>query len=258
MADLAAWRRVSVLIERNARLHRRVWLVFISGIVEPLVFLAAFGMGIGQLVGTITVGGRQVSYAGFVAPAMLAVCVMYGVLAESTFNFFGKLKFGRLFDAYLATPLSPGELAFGEALWGVVRGGVYASVFLAFMALLELTPSWWALAAVPGALLVGFAFAGLGMLVTSYVRSWDDLDLVSVVTFLFFIGSGTFTPVERLPGWLRLLVELTPLYHAVEVIRNLVLGTVSTALLAHAAYLLAAGVVGLRVASRRMAHLLAW
>ena len=102
------------LVERNLVVYRRDWVVFVTGFLEPLLYLLSIGIGVGRLVGDFRLAdGRIVTYAAFVAPAMLAASAMNGALAETTFNFFGKMKYMRLYDAVLATPVSPVEIAMG-------------------------------------------------------------------------------------------------------------------------------------------------
>jgi lipooligosaccharide transport system permease protein len=252
----ASVRRSGAVTRRNlAALRSAYWLVVISGLVEPFLYLFSIGIGVGKLVGTLPLpDGRQVPYAAFVAPSMLASSAMFGALSESTFNFFGKMKFMRLYDGVLATPVRPMEIAFGELLWAMARGAIYSAVFLVVMVLLGLTGPGWALAAYPATLLVGFAFGGLGMGLATYMRSWQDFDLMGTAQLALFLFSGTFAPVSSYPFPLRLLVEATPLYHAVELIRGLTTGSLHPVLFGHAAYLVVMAGVGLAIAGRRMAR----
>jgi len=187
-----------------------------------------------------------------VAPAMLAASAMNGAFTESTYNFYGKLTFMRLYDSVLASPVEPFEIALGELAWALVRGALYSVAFLSIMVGMGLTPVGWALAAFPATVLVGLAFGALGMSVATYVRGWQDFDYVSVVQFALFLFSGTFAPVDSYPLAMRVLVELTPLYHAVELLRSLTTGALSWRLLGHCGYLAVFAVAGLVVAARRM------
>jgi lipooligosaccharide transport system permease protein len=253
------WARSLAVAGRNAAAARHVayWWVLFSGFFEPLLYLLSIGIGVGALVGDFTLAdGRVVAYAAFVAPAMLAASAMQGALAESTFNFFGKMKYMRLYDAVIATPIAPIEIAIGELMWAMLRGAVYSAAFLAIMVWMELTTVWWALLAFPATMLVGFAFGGVGMALATVVRSWQDFDYVLVVQFALFLFSGTFAPVESYPAALRVVVEVTPLYHAVELVRSVTTGSMGLVLLWHLAYLAALTVAGLVVAGRRMTALL--
>ncbi|HEY3505002.1 MAG TPA: ABC transporter permease [Actinocatenispora sp.] len=250
-------RRSGAVVERNVLVHRRGWVVLLSGFFEPFLYLLALGIGLGQLVGQVPApGGGTVPYPVFVAPAMLAVQAMNAALTETTFNVFGKLKYMRLYDAVLATPVTPTELALGEIGWCLARSALYSAAFLGVMAALGLTPSWWAVLAWPAALLIGFAFAALGMALTTFLRSWQDFDYVIVIMMVMFMFAGTFTPLSAYPTWVRPLVELTPLYHGVAITRALTTGALGWPLLGHLAYLVASGAVGLWIAARRMGRLL--
>jgi lipooligosaccharide transport system permease protein len=251
-------RRSTAVTRRNlAALRSIYWVVILSGLLEPLLYLFSIGIGVGTLVGKLPLpDGRLVPYAAFVAPSMLASSAMFGALSESTFNFFGKLKYMRLYDGVLATPVQPMNVAFGELLWAMIRGAIYSASFLAVMVLLGLTGPGWALAAYPATLLVGFAFGGLGMGLSTFMRSWQDFDLMATAQFALFLFSGTFAPVSSYPPLVRIVVELTPLYHAVELIRGLTTGSLHLSLLGHAAYLAVMAGIGLLVAGRRMARLL--
>lgn len=251
--------RITAVTTRNlvAVRHSGYWLVVISGFAEPLLYLLAIGVGVGRMVGDFTLAdGSVVTYAAFVAPAMLASSAMSGALAEATYNFFARMKYARLYDAMLATPLTPFEIAIGELAWAMLRGSLYSVAFLAIMVGLNLTTVGWALVAVPAALLISFAFGALGLAVATFVRSWQDFDYMSVVQFGMFLFSGTFAPVDSYPAAFQVVVQITPLYHGVELIRALTTGVVGLASLGHVAYLLVLAALGIWVAGRRMRRLL--
>jgi lipooligosaccharide transport system permease protein len=245
------------LLERNARVYRRVWLLFVSGLAEPLFYLLSLGVGLGPLVGHVTgPGGAAVPYREFVAPGLLAVSAMNGAIYDSTFNVFVKIKYFKLYDAMLATPMRPADVALGEIGWSLLRGGVYAVAFMAVMAVLGLVQSFWALLGVPVALLVGFAFAATGMACTTFMRSWQDFDYVLLASLPLFLFSATFYPLSVYPRPVAIIVEWTPLYQGVVLLRDLVLGVAGPGLLWRAAYLAVMGLTGLAISSRRIARLL--
>jgi lipooligosaccharide transport system permease protein len=245
------------LIERNIVAYRRAWLVFISGVVEPLLFLFAMGIGLGGLVGEVTgPTGEPVRYVEFVAPALLAASAMNGAVMESTFNIFAKLRFSKIYTAVLASPLEPRDIAVGELTWSLLRGGIYAFTFLVVTAVLGVATSWWAVLALPAALVIGFGFAGVGLTATTFMSSWQDFDLIQMVLMPLFLFSATFYPLEVYPPTLQVVAQVSPLYHGVELTRNLMLGTPHWGLVLHAGLLVAMGVVGLRVASIRLERML--
>ncbi|WP_018351410.1 ABC transporter permease [Longispora albida] len=254
---VAQAKRASALFERNVVVYKRLPWNIVSGFFEPVLYLFSIGIGVGALVsGTFTVDGEPMSYALFVAPAMMAQSAMSGAMIESAFNLFGKMRYQKLYDAFLATPVGPNEIAWGELSFALARGGAYSAAFLVVMAVMDLTTSWWAVLALPGALLIGLAFGGLGMAIATFLRSWQDFDYVTGIMYVMFLFSGTFAPIALFPAWAQWLVQVTPLYHGVELLRGLTTGQVGPGLIGHAVYLAALAAIGLTIASRRMGKLL--
>jgi lipooligosaccharide transport system permease protein len=249
-------RRAHHMVERSMVVYRRGWMMIVSGFFEPLFYLLSIRVGAGKLVGDLEVGGRMVDYATFVAPALLASSAMNGAVIDSTFNVFHKLRYAKTYDAVLATPMTPGDIALGEIAWALMRGVIYATIFAVVMVVMGLADSPWIVAAVPIAVLIGFAFAGVGMAVTTYMRGWADFEFVFLATMPMFLFSGSFFPLSRYPAALRTIVQLTPLYHGVELERAAASGRFGLGSLLDAAYLLALGAAGLVVASRRLERLL--
>jgi lipooligosaccharide transport system permease protein len=250
-------RRAGLLVQRNLLVARRSWILVVSGFFEPFFYLLSVGIGIGGLIGRVTPdSGPALGYAQFVAPALLAASAMNGAIYDALHNVYFKLRYARLYDAVLATPLSAPDAAVGEVAWAVLRGATYSAAFLVVMAALGLVGSWWALLALPAAVLIGFAFAAVGMALATFVRSWQDLDVVQTAILPLFLFSTTFYPLSVYPEGLRWFVRCTPLYHGIELLRGLVTGAVHPALLGNAAYLLAMGGIGLAVAARRLAGLM--
>jgi ABC-type polysaccharide/polyol phosphate export systems, permease component len=241
------------MIERNAMAFRHNWIVLFSGFVEPVLYLLGIGFGIGSLVRTIPIGdGHSVSYAVFVAPALMASSAMNGAIYESTFNLFYKLRYVKTFEAVISTPVGVDDATLGEVLWAVGRGSMYSVGFLVVMLPLGLVASPWAILAVPAAVLVGFAFAALGAAVTTFVRQWQDLDTVQLAIQPMFLFSATFFPITVYPPALRLVVEWTPLYRGIDLIRGLTTGGVGPGLLGDVAYLVVMGLIGVTIAALRL------
>jgi lipooligosaccharide transport system permease protein len=137
-----------------------------------------------------------------------------------------------------------------------MRGSFYAAVFVVMMACLGDLDSYWALFALPAAVLVGFAFSAVGMAATTFMRGWTDFDLVQLVVLPLFLFSTTFYPLSTYPRWLQVVVECTPLYHGVNLMRALTLGQVGLAVVVDVAYLVVMGTVGLAISGRRVRILL--
>jgi len=244
--------RGDLLFERNLMVYRRTWLTLISGFFEPLFYLFSLGLGLGHYVGKVD----GVQYAAYVAPALLASSAMNGAVYDGLTNVFFKLRFAKVYDAMLATPIGPTDVALGELSWALFRGFLYSIGFVITAAALGLIHSWWGLLTLPAALVVGFGFAGIAVGASTYVRSWQDFDLVQLVQLPMFLFSATFFPISVYPPALQWVVRFSPLYHGTVLIRSLTLGLVHPGNLLDVAYLVALGCAGLALARRRMAGLL--
>jgi lipooligosaccharide transport system permease protein len=250
-------RRAIRLVERNLLVYRRTWIIILSGFFEPLLYLFGIGYGVGSLVGSVPgETGHPVSYAVFVAPALMASAAMNGAIYDSTFNLFYKIKYARTYDAVLATPVGTADVAVGEVMWALMRGSIYSTGFIVVMFALGLIASPTAVLAVPAAVLLGFAFAAIGTAVTTYIKKWEDFDVVQLVLVPLFLFSATFFPITAYPQGLRILVQVTPLYHGVDLIRGLTTGNLGPQMLVDVAYLSALGLAGLLVTARRLNRLL--
>jgi lipooligosaccharide transport system permease protein len=249
--------RSRMLVLRSALAYRRAWLSFVSGFLEPVFYLLALGHGLGSMVGALPgPGGAPISYSAFIAPGLLAASAMNGAVFDSTFNVFYKLRYAKLYDAMLATPLGPVDIALGEIGWALLRGGLYALGFVAVMTGFGLLALPWALLALPAELLVSFAFGAVGMAATSFMRSWQDFELIQLVIMPMFLFSTTFFPLSVYPAHLRWVVECLPLYHGVELMRGFTSGVVGPGLLGHAAYFVVMAALGAVLAARRLNTLL--
>ncbi|MFP5346962.1 MAG: ABC transporter permease [Actinomycetes bacterium] len=245
-----------MLVERNFRAFRHGWMAVVSGFFEPVLYLFALGVGVGALVGDVRFGHAVVPYATYVAPALLASSAMNGAVYDATFNIFFKLKYAKLYDSVLATPLGPRDVAVAEITWALLRGLVYSVAFFIVALLAGVVTSWWALLAIPAASLIGFAFAATGMAATTYMRSWVDFDYVQLAILPMFLFSATLYPLTTYPEPLQWVVRATPLYQGVQLVRHLMLGQLVPDLFWHVLYLLAMGLVGAAVAARRLERLL--
>jgi lipooligosaccharide transport system permease protein len=249
----AGWR----LVERNFLVYKRAWIVFLTGFLEPVLYLFSIGIGVADLVDKFELpDGTFVGYTEFVAPALLAAAAMQGALFDATFNIFFRMKYAKLYDAVLATPLRPWDVATGEVAWALLRGTAYSAMFVVVMVAMGLTSSWWTVLALPAAMLIGYAFAGAGMALTTWMKSWQDFEYIQLVVVPMFLFSGTFYPLDTYPTGLQWIVQATPLYQGVVLCRGFTTGSVGWELLLAIGYLAAMGTLGMYVASRRLATLL--
>lgn len=245
------------MLERSFLVYKRIWLVIFSGFFEPVFYLFSIGVGIGKLVGDVPgPGGQAVEYAAFVAPALLGASAMNGAIYESTFNIFFKLRYGKVYDAILSTPMQPRHIAIGEIAWSLGRGLLYAVAFLVVITAFGYVESAWAVMAIPAAVLIGFAFAAVGMTATTFMKSWQDFDLINMVTLPLFLFSGTFYPLSVYPEAFQVITRFSPLYHGVELIRALTLGSFDWSIAGHVAFLVVMGMIGVAITARRLDKLL--
>ena len=243
------------LVERSVVATKAFWPVLISGFFEPVFYLFAIGIGVGQLVGDIDVGGVVVPYQAFVAPAMLAASAMNGAVFEST-NMFFKLRYTKIYDAILATPVEPTEVASGEIVWTLARGAMYSAAFLLVMVVMGLVTSPLAILAFPASLLIGFAFGALGAAATTWMRSLQDFDLITLIILPLFLFSATMYPIDVYPPLMQKITWVSPLFHGVELIRGLTLGVLHWTMLINIAYLTALGVLGSWITANRIGRVL--
>ncbi|QIK76249.1 ABC transporter permease [Nocardioides piscis] len=242
---------------RNYTTYKRYWKLFLTGFLEPVLYLFSIGIGVGQLIESFELNGQPIPYAEFVAPGMLAASAFNGALLDSTYNVFFKLKYDKLYDQMLATPLTTADVARGEILWGQLRGASYSAAFLLVMLAMGLVHSWWAVLALPATLLIGFAFSAVFMAWTTWMKSFQDFDKITLVQLPMFLFSATFFPVEAYgDGAVRWVVEATPLYRGVVLCRELTTGEPTWASGVSVLYLLAMGLLGMVVVRRRLDTLL--
>lgn len=229
------------------------WGVIISGFFEPVFYLLAMGLGLGSLVGTVAgPGGREVSYAAYIAPALLATSAMNGAIFDSTWNVFFKLRFAKLYQGMLQTPLGPLDVAIGEISLALLRGFLYACGFMVVMTAMGLVTSLWAILMIPAAVLVAMGFASFGMGLTSYMKSFQQMDLINFVMMPMFLFSATLYPISVYPEPVQWLVMAMPLWHGVELMRQLSVRHLDWTSVGHASYFVVMSVLGMVLTTRRL------
>lgn len=253
-----AWpspRRSGRMVQRNLLVYRHLWMVILSGFFEPLFYLLGIGVGLGAMIGEVD----GIPYAAFVAPGLLAASCMNGAISDGFYNVFFKLTRKKTYEGVLATPMTVPDIALGEMLWALARGSVYAVAFIGAIAAISLwigtrmiAPGW-AIFVFLASVLVSATFAAIALCITSFARRIQAFDLVgSLIVLPMFLLSGTFFPVSQFPDGLRWVVQLVPLYHGVELLRQLATGGVTPAIAAHLVYLVVVGMAAFIVAIRRL------
>ena len=229
------------------------WTILVSGFFEPVFYLLAMGFGLCGLVGEVTgPDGQPMSYLAFIAPALLATSAMNGAIYDSTWNVFFKMRFGRLYEAMLSTSLGPLDVAAGEIGMALFRGLLYACGFLGVMTLLGITTSWWALAMVPVALLIALGFAAVGMAVTSWFTNFQQMELINIVLLPMFMFSSTLFPIDIYPQPIQWVIMAMPLWHGVELMRQLSVGVFGPMTLVHLGYFGVMSVLGVAFCTIRL------
>lgn len=241
---------IGAVLSRELAVFGRYWRsTTFSSIVEPTIFLLAFGFGFGALVSRVA----GYDYIEFVGTGIVATAVLFSSVFPGLFSTFIKRRFQRTYDALLAAPIDVEELVTAEVLWLALRAGIYGMTPLLVAMLFGLDPSP-GMALVPFiGFLTGFGFAAFGVLISAIAKAIDNFNYVtsSVITPLFLVA-GTFFPVDALPGWASTLAQVNPLHHCVELVRHAVFGLRPVADLAHVAVLVVFGLLMWRLAIWRL------
>lgn len=219
---------VSRVLEHNLTVFRKTWLsVSALSLVSPLLFLAAMGLGLGSLVRRSGGGSVEgVSYVRFLAPGLLVATAMQTAARDTTYPIMARLRWNRVYEAMLASPLAVGEILAGEVAWLGIRLLMTSALFFAAMACFGVLHSPVAVLAVPVATLTGLAF-GVPILAFSATQR-TDLGFAVIERFVvlpLLLLAGTFFPIGQLPGGVQAVVWLTPLSHGVVLARQLTLGS---------------------------------
>ncbi|MBT2515102.1 ABC transporter permease [Arthrobacter sp. ISL-30] len=247
-------RNASAVVSRGLMATRSSnWLVMASGFLEPVLFLVSMGVGLGSIVGPVQgPSGQEISYAAYIAPALLAVSAMNGAIYDSTWNVFFKMNFAKLYQGMLYTSLGPLDVAMGEIFLALLRGLLYATGFTAVMGMMGLLTTPWALLMMPASVLIAFGFASFGMGVTSFMKTFQQMDWVNFFLLPMFLFSATFYPLSVYPEPIQWLVQAMPLWHGVELLRQISVGSFGPATVVHIGYYLVMILVGILLTTGRL------
>ncbi|WP_150462075.1 ABC transporter permease [Nesterenkonia ebinurensis] len=233
-------------------------IIFISGFLEPVLFLTSFGLGVSPMISGIQAeqagmaGQDTISYAAFIAPALLAVSAMNGAVFDSTWNVFFKLKITKLYQTMMQTSLGPVDVAVGEICLALFRGAIYALGFLGVLMVAGLvTPLSAALMWIT-ALFIALGFACIGMAATSFMKRFQQMDWMMMVLIPMFLFSATLFPIDVYPVGVQWVIQALPLWHGVELMRDIAFWSFSGLTLVHISYFLVMVAVGGALAAYRM------
>jgi lipooligosaccharide transport system permease protein len=244
---LKVWRR-------NLVTYQKIWKVnFITPLLEPLLYILAFGLGFAGMIGDVAYAGLQLTYTQFIAPALIATAVMWNAFFETTYASFVRMYYQKTFDGMLATPLSLEEIILAEVFWSATKAVGAAVIMMGVLGVLGFVAFPSGLLLIPVALLGGLAMGAIGMFFTGITPS---IDMFNLPIFLFitpmFLFSGTFFPVSNLPSWAQPLALGFPLYHLVELVRWCCLGNSETGIATSLIYLVVFFAVFFSLALRAM------
>ena len=216
-----------------------------SAMVEPTIYLLAFGFGFGSLVAKV----QGLDYVEFVGTGTVATAIMFASVFATMFGTFVKREFQHTYDAILAAPVDPEELVTGEVLWVSARAGVFGCAPLLVAMLFGLDPSWGMLTIPLIGVVTGFGWAAFGVLVSAVLKSIDHFSYVtSTVVTPVFLVAGTYFPLDGLPQWAQIAGEFNPLHHCVELVRHASFGWHGWVDLGHLGAIVLFGIVMWRLA----------
>ncbi len=235
---------------RDIVLFRRYWkATTFSSVVQPTIYLLAFGLGLGSLITHL----GHVRYVEYVATGVVATAVLFSSAFPGMFNTFIRWQFQRTYDALLAAPVDVEELVTAEILWISIRAGVYGMAPLLVGLAFGLSPNPGMLLVIPIGIVTGFGFAAFGVVIAAVAKTIDNFNYVtSAVLTPMFLVAGTFFPIATLPPVLRAIARLNPLYHCVALVRDVSLGLYSPADFGHVAWLLGFALIMWRLAVWRL------
>ena len=227
---------------RNLDVNLVTWQTnFLPPITEPVLYVLAFGFGLGQYVERMEYRGQEVGYLEFVAPGMIAVAVMFHAMMECMWGSFIRMYYQKTFDAIVATPLLIEDVILGEILWGATKALFTSTIMLGMLACFGLVSWPLGLWVIPVAALGGLVFGGVGMVCTGICKTIDVMNLpLFLVIMPMFLFSGTFFPLEALPPWGRVIAWASPLTHVAAGCRAATMGQGLAPVLTHLAVLAAA------------------
>jgi lipooligosaccharide transport system permease protein len=234
------------VMSRDVAIFGRYWRsTTFSSIVQPTVYLLAFGLGFGTLVARV----GHLRYVEYVATGVVATAVLFSSAFPGMFNTFVRWQFQRTYDAMLAAPVDVEELVTAEVLWISLRAGVYGLAPLLVGIAFGLPPEVGMLLVPPIAFVTGFGFANFGVAVAAVAKTIDNFNYItSAVLTPLFLVAGTFFPITRKEPVLWWLAQFNPLYHCVQLVRDATFGHLVPADLYHAAFLIVFAVVMWRIA----------
>ena len=244
--------------QRDVDVYLTNWKTeFLPPLSEPILYVFAFGFGLGSLIHDVHYQGKVITYLRFMAPGIVAVAIMFWSYFETTYSSFVRMYYQRTFDAILATPLLVEDVILGELLWATSKAVIASTIMLAVLSILGLVAWPSGLWVIPLSAVGGLLFAALGLVVTSVTKNISSFNLpMFLLVMPMFMFSGTFFPVEILPQWALWIAWAVPLTHVSYLVRAAVLGWPHPGLVWSALYLgafaLSLSALALKLMKRRL------
>lgn len=226
----ASWRCIRVL-QRNFDSYKRYYKASLfSALGEPLLYLFALGYGLGSYFEMI----EGVPYLEFIAPGILVSAAMYSAAFENTFGSYTRMVEQKTFEAIIATPLTIGDVAVGEILWGGVKALISSTIMFVIVVAFGLIQSWTSIFVLPLLFLVGLFFAAMSLMTTAITPTYEFFNYYfTLLISPMFLFSGIFFPLTHFPHWVKIVSWFMPLTHAVDISRNLIRGQSTTGIVWH-------------------------
>jgi lipooligosaccharide transport system permease protein len=191
--------------------------------VEPVLYLAAMGLGLGAFVKEI----NGVPYINFIAPGIIASSAMFAAIYECTYGTYVRMTYQKTFDAILATPVNINDLIAGELIWGATKSLLYGTIIIIVISAFGLVNSPLIILVIPVLFLTGLVFAEISIIFTAVVPGIDFFNyFYTLLMTPMFLFSGIFFPLDNLPGVVTKIAFFTPLYHFVNICRSFSQGNV--------------------------------
>jgi lipooligosaccharide transport system permease protein len=220
------------------------WTNFLPPILEPILYLVAFGAGMGTMIGAVSWGGRSVSYVTFLAPGLISIAIMFWAFFETLYGSFVRMYYQKTFEAIISTPLTLEDVIVGEMIWGATKSVIVTVLMMIAITFFGVLQYPQALLVIPFSLLSGLMFAALGMCFTAICPTIDTFNLpIFGIIYPMFLFSGTFFPLEVLPSWARLLAGALPLTHTAFFVRSVCFGDFGLQLIGSVLYTAALGAI---------------
>jgi lipooligosaccharide transport system permease protein len=224
------WRWWPVFL-RNLLVWKKLAIPSLVGnIAEPLIWLVAFGYGMGALVGQVNLNGQQVPYLLFLASGSICMSAMQAASFEALYSAFSRMQMQKTWDGIMNAPVGLDDIVFAETLWAAFKAIFTVSIIMVVMLLLGISHEWTLLLAWPILLLVGITFSCIAMVFTALAKGYDFFTyyFTLFLTPMMFL-SGVFFPREQLPGWMQAITQWLPLSAAIDLVRPLFMGQMPSA-----------------------------